>query len=82
MAADPFRYGELLTLLTGNFAQAQPAPENYVIRVLEGSLRVFYLEDPASAENVIQRGLTQPLYNSAILSCVMCPATFVTHRMN
>ena len=76
-----FRYGERLTLLAGNVVQAQPVPENYTIRVLEGSLRVFYLEDPASDENVVQRGLTQPLYNYAILSCVMCPATFVTHRM-
>jgi hypothetical protein len=78
----PFRYGERLTLLTGSFVQARPVPENYIIRVLEGSLRAYYLEDPASAENVIQRGLTQPLYNYAILSCVICPATFVTHRMN
>jgi hypothetical protein len=57
-------------------------PENYIIRVLEGSLRVFYLEDPASAENVVHRGLAQSLYNYAIISCVICPATFVTHRMN
>ncbi len=78
----PLRYEDRVSLLAGSFVQAHPVPENYAIRVLQGSLRIFYVEDPATAENVVLSGRGQPLYNYAIISCVICPATFITRRIN
>jgi len=76
------RYEATHTLLATSFVQAPPVEESYVVSVLAGSLRIFYLEDPASARNVVLSGRAQHLYNYAIISCVICPATFVTRRVN
>jgi hypothetical protein len=77
-----FRYEETHTLLATLFVQAPPVDESYAVHVLAGSLRIFYLDDPTSASHVILRGRAQYLYNYAIISCVICPATFVTRRVN
>jgi Nuclease-related domain len=76
-----FRYEQQQTLLAGTFVQAPPVEETYAVNVLGGSIRVYYLEDPASARNVVRSGRAQHIYNYAILSCVLCPATFVTERV-
>jgi hypothetical protein len=76
-----FRYEQQQTLLAGTFVQAPPVDETYAINVLAGSLRIYYLEDPASAKNVVRSGHGRHIYNYAIISCVLCPATFVTNRV-